>query len=144
MTQNVHFVEVINANNFDPRNGVGDNGRAVRLNGDEELKAKDLFQINQFNIVASDRIALNRTLPDVRKKSCREKVYPDNLPDTSVIIVFHNEAYSTLLRTVVSVINRSPRKLLKEIILVDDNSSRGNLFCFNCRFMQIQFRDSWL
>ena len=84
---------------FQPLPSAGELGQPVFLASHEERKAKRLWHINKFNIVVSDRIPLNRTLPDVRKSSCQKKHYntPD-LPDASVIIVFHNEAWSTLLR----------------------------------------------
>uniref|UniRef100_A0AAR2L8T2 Polypeptide N-acetylgalactosaminyltransferase n=1 Tax=Pygocentrus nattereri TaxID=42514 RepID=A0AAR2L8T2_PYGNA len=105
--------------------GPGEMGKAVIIPKEDQEKMKELFKINQFNLMASDMIALNRSLPDVRLDGCKTKVYPDDLPNTSIVIVFHNEAWSTLLRTVHSVINRSPRHLLVEILLVDDASERG-------------------
>lgn len=117
--------EIINKNFFDPRPFEGKNGEPVIIHPKDFYKMQQLYQINRFNLMASDRIPLNRSLPDVRKKKCISR-YANlgDLPKTSIIIVFHNEAWSTLLRTIHSVIERSPRELLEEIILVDDNSER--------------------
>lgn len=105
----------------------GEMGSAVHIPPENEAKQQELFKLNQFNLMASDMISLNRSLRDVRLEGCKNKKYNKYLPDSSIVIVFHNEAWSTLLRTVWSVINRSPRSLLKEIILVDDASERKHL-----------------
>ena len=79
-------------------------------------------------MVASELVSLNRRLPDVRNSACYNLKFPERLPKTSVIVVFYNEAWSTLLRTVYSVINRSPPSLLQEILLVDDASDLTHRF----------------
>ncbi|XP_043275535.1 polypeptide N-acetylgalactosaminyltransferase 1 [Venturia canescens] len=120
--------DIINKNMFEPKPREGRNGEPVIIPSKDFHVMQQLFQINRFNLMASDRIPLNRTLPDVRKKKCISRYSKiSGLPKTSIIIVFHNEAWSTLLRTVQSVIDRSPRELLVEIILVDDNSDRDFL-----------------
>lgn len=45
---------------------AGEMGKPVRTNPGEELLMKELFKINQFNLLASDKISFNRSLPDVR------------------------------------------------------------------------------
>lgn len=125
MKNSIILAEILNTNMYSPDPKAGQNGEAVILPSFEAMKMNRLFQINRYNLMVSDRIPLNRTLPDVRRKECRTYVYDDTLPSTSVIIVFHNEAWSTLLRTVHSVINRSPHTSLVEVILVDDASERG-------------------
>ena len=47
------------------------------------------------------------------------------MPSASVIMVFYNEAASVVLRTVHSVLNKSPPHLIHEILLYDDNSDLG-------------------
>ncbi|XP_075443001.1 polypeptide N-acetylgalactosaminyltransferase 15 isoform X1 [Ascaphus truei] len=82
---------------------------------------------HSFDEVTSQKISFHRAIPEGRHPLCLQQSYGEKLPTVSVIISFHNEAWSTLLRTVHSVLDTSPRKCLKEIILVDDLSHQGHL-----------------
>ncbi|CAO2600808.1 Polypeptide N-acetylgalactosaminyltransferase 6 [Lemmus lemmus] len=96
----------------------------------ETQEKEEGYKKHCFNAFASDRISLQRSLgPDTRPPECVDQRFRrcPPLPTTSVIIVFHNEAWSTLLRTVYSVLHTSPAILLKEIILVDDASTEERL-----------------
>lgn len=113
-------------------NGPGEMGKPVSLpkDLDPEIKKKvdEGWKNNAFNQYVSDMISVHRTLPDPRDEWCKAPGrFLDNLPETSVIVCFHNEAWSVLLRTVHSILDRSPPQFLKEIILVDDNSDMPHL-----------------
>ncbi|XP_031629463.1 polypeptide N-acetylgalactosaminyltransferase 5-like isoform X2 [Contarinia nasturtii] len=105
----------------------GENGSAFVLSDAQKPLMKQLWDKHNYNLLASQMISVRRSLPDLRFPECHPLVYPEKLPTTSIIIIFHNEDISTLLRTIWSIIDRSPRELLKEIILVDDFSSDKNL-----------------
>ncbi|XP_007940510.1 polypeptide N-acetylgalactosaminyltransferase 16 [Orycteropus afer afer] len=90
----------------------------------KQLKpGEDPYRQHAFNQLESDKLSPDRPIRDTRHYSCPSVSYSLDLPATSVIITFHNEARSTLLRTVKSVLNRTPANLIQEIILVDDFSS---------------------
>ena len=93
----------------------------------------DAFSRNQFNQRISDSISIFRSLPDTRSRACpdyrrQQHTTSSQSPSppqhkTSIIITFHNEARSTLLRTVTScAFSSSSFDLVHEVILVDDNS----------------------
>ncbi|XP_071952563.1 polypeptide N-acetylgalactosaminyltransferase 1-like [Antedon mediterranea] len=106
----------------------GEMGEPVILSRQKDKEGRNkMFHLHEFNLYVSERISLDRSLPDIRAKGCERKRYDENLLNTSIIIVFYNEARSTLLRTLHSVLNRSPHNLLAEIILVDDGSDRSHL-----------------
>ncbi|MXQ89532.1 polypeptide N-acetylgalactosaminyltransferase 12 isoform X1 [Bos indicus] len=113
-----------------PEDALGAHGEAVRLQlqGEELRLQEESVRLHQINIYLSDRISLHRRLPERWNPLCKEKKYNyDELPTTSVVIAFYNEAWSTLLRTVYSVLETSPDTLLEEVILVDDYSDREHL-----------------
>ncbi|KHJ97876.1 glycosyltransferase, group 2 family protein [Oesophagostomum dentatum] len=108
------------------RVGPGEQGKPVQLPKDPmvEKEALALYKANGYNAYISDMIPLNRSIKDIRHPQCKNMEYNSELPSVSVIFPFHEEHNSTLLRSVYSIINRSPKQLLKEIILVDDFSEK--------------------
>ncbi|KAI8479519.1 Polypeptide N-acetylgalactosaminyltransferase 14 [Branchiostoma belcheri] len=101
--------------------GVNFDGRTYIEGGQHD--SKDSYKRHAFNLAESDKISSNRPVPDTRNYRCSALEYDtSSLPQTSVIITFHNEARSALLRTITSVLNRSPPELVREIILIDDFS----------------------
>ncbi|CAG9864080.1 unnamed protein product [Phyllotreta striolata] len=112
-----------------PDNVAGEMGKPVVLPANLSADIKKLvdqgWMNNAFNQYASDLMSVHRSLPDPRDEWCKEEgrfLDAEQLPPTSVIICFHNEAWSVLLRTVHSVLDRSPKRLIQEVILVDDYS----------------------
>ncbi|XP_005606558.1 polypeptide N-acetylgalactosaminyltransferase 4 [Equus przewalskii] len=106
---------------------LGEWGKAskLQLNEGELKQQEELIERYAINIYLSDRISLHRHIEDKRMYECKsQKFNYRKLPTTSVVIAFYNEAWSTLLRTIHSVLETSPAVLLKEIILVDDLSDR--------------------
>ncbi|XP_073799093.1 probable polypeptide N-acetylgalactosaminyltransferase 8 isoform X2 [Danio rerio] len=99
----------------------------AELTEEEQMEAEKLFQEFGYNVFLSNRLPLNRTIPDTRDPRCSLKIYPKDLPTISVILIYLNEALSVIKRAVQSIIDKTPAHLLKEIVLVDDNSSNEDL-----------------
>jgi len=121
-----------NPGNFEPlrddsEEGPGEGGEPYILPPDLTDQADQSISDYGMNMVASNKISLDRSIPDTRLEECKNWHYPTALPKASVVIVFHNEGRSVLLRTVHSVINRSPSQFLEEVLLVDDFSDREEL-----------------
>ncbi|XP_053324253.1 polypeptide N-acetylgalactosaminyltransferase 12 [Spea bombifrons] len=109
---------------------LGEFGRPVRLDlqGKEKQLEEESIKKHQINIYLSDKISLHRRLEERWNPMCKNVKFDYyKLPRTSVVIAFYNEAWSTLLRTVHSVLETSPDILLEEIILVDDYSDKEHL-----------------
>lgn len=109
----------------------GLNGLAVilpaNLSSEIQNKINLGYETYGFNSFVSSLISLNRNFPDNRTDYCKTKVYRKDLPKASIIIPFHDDDWSLLMRTVHSIIRYSPMEFVEEIILVDDYSEREHL-----------------
>ncbi|XP_078084455.1 polypeptide N-acetylgalactosaminyltransferase 5 [Mustelus asterias] len=110
----------------DPK-AIGQFGQRAVVPKEHEKLAKDKWNEGHFNVYLSNMIPLDRAIPDTRPEGCSDQVVHNNLPTTSVIMCFVDEVWSTLLRSVHSIFNRSPAHLIKEVILVDDFSTKEYL-----------------
>jgi len=94
-----------------------------RMGPSYERQIEEGYKKYAFNVLVSDIISVHRNLGDKREDECKDKKYKIPLPSVTVIICYRDEATSTLLRTVYSVLESVPAILLAEIILFDDNSN---------------------
>uniref|UniRef100_A0A8B9JV85 Polypeptide N-acetylgalactosaminyltransferase n=1 Tax=Astyanax mexicanus TaxID=7994 RepID=A0A8B9JV85_ASTMX len=124
----VHKVMALDVTNK-PRDvhAVGQFGHAAVVPLEKQEESKKRWSEGYFNVFLSEQIPVDRAIPDTRPPACSENLVHDDLPTTSVIFCFVDEVWSTLLRSVHSVLNRSPPHLLKEILLVDDFSTKDYL-----------------
>uniref|UniRef100_A0A665WA67 Polypeptide N-acetylgalactosaminyltransferase n=1 Tax=Echeneis naucrates TaxID=173247 RepID=A0A665WA67_ECHNA len=121
--------------NFEPKEpepqgvpgGPGEGAKPFVLGPEYKDSVQTSIKEFGFNMVASDMISLDRTINDLRHEECKYWNYDDRLLTSSVVIVFHNEGWSTLMRTIHSVIKRTPRKYLAEIVMIDDFSNKVHL-----------------
>ncbi|XP_035387824.1 polypeptide N-acetylgalactosaminyltransferase 18a isoform X1 [Electrophorus electricus] len=97
------------------------------LGPESQRAALQKFQYYGYNGYLSDRLSLDRAVPDLRPDGCRNITYPTDLPQVSVVFIFVNEALSVILRSIRSAMRTTPSRLLKEIVLVDDNSDSAEL-----------------
>ncbi|XP_042211433.1 polypeptide N-acetylgalactosaminyltransferase 11-like isoform X2 [Homarus americanus] len=91
----------------------------VKTHEDQMEKDKG-YRLHAFNTLISSRLSLHRPIPDTRNKRCNDIEYSPQLPTTSIVICFYREDHSALLRTIHSILDRSPSYLLHEILLIDD------------------------
>ena len=69
------------------RVGPGEYGLPVMLTSPEDqTKRRTSLQEFGFNLAVSDKIAMDRAIPDTRPAECKRWKYPLNLPKTRLVL----------------------------------------------------------
>jgi polypeptide N-acetylgalactosaminyltransferase len=108
--------------------GLGENGAPSVLQGKAKERGQKDLETVFLNVELSKHISYTRTLPDNRNSDCKRVKYDiDAMPTTTIVIIFYNEPFSVLMRTVHSILTTVDDKLLAEIVMVDDKSDDEEL-----------------
>ncbi|XP_057602572.1 polypeptide N-acetylgalactosaminyltransferase 11-like isoform X2 [Hippopotamus amphibius kiboko] len=126
------IVDVIDNHIEDPERGdMKFSSELGMIFNERDQELRDLgYQKHAFNMLISNHLGYHRDVPDTRNAACKDKSYSTDLPVTSVVTCFYNEALSALLWTVHSVLDRTPVWLLHEVILMDNDSDFGEVLVF--------------
>lgn len=80
------------------RSGPGENGAGIFFDAAEKELVDQEMKTWFMSVMASDKIALDRSIRDSRSPACKQLSYDVDLPTASVVIIFKDEAFSVLLR----------------------------------------------
>ncbi|KAK0070528.1 polypeptide N-acetylgalactosaminyltransferase 5 [Biomphalaria pfeifferi] len=111
----------------------GFGGRGVTINktnlSDRDKIIFDTgYNVYKVNLLASEVIPLRRDI-HIDMPECQTVQYNvSSLARVGIVLIFHNELWSVMLRTVYSLLDASPEELINEIILVDDASDKEFLW----------------
>jgi hypothetical protein len=83
----------------------GEMGKPVHLPADQESLMREKFRLNQFNLLASDSISLNRSLPDVRLEGYASHL---NLYFFAIIEPLFDQYVSAVVTSLIPVSSQLP------------------------------------
>ncbi|CAB3403237.1 unnamed protein product [Caenorhabditis bovis] len=79
-----------------------------------------------FDALASEKLGPNREVGAQAHELCAKEQYDAEL-STSIVVIHHNEALSTILRMLEGIFKYTPAKLLKEIVIYEDASEEEHV-----------------
>ncbi|KAL5249017.1 hypothetical protein ACHWQZ_G018012 [Mnemiopsis leidyi] len=95
----------------------------------KELSQQVFNEREGYNESFLDSLPLQRyDIRDFRPEQCVGITYKNSETKVSVVINFHNELLSLLLRSIISVLKSIPKKNFHELILIDDGSNLDQHF----------------
>lgn len=119
-----------------------------KLDADDIKRNKELFATFKMSVSASDKISVNRSIPNFCHPNCLHENYFQNLSKISIVIIVHNKIFSVFKRMLHSLYHRAPNDLVAEKLLSMtpvllrtikiSNPSSENIFLTLCKLNKQQ------